>query len=886
MANRRFQNSFAQSFMLGWKGMEDSEYKKALTNYYKSKAGGAKSIYGYTPTAKEEPSLLGRIFGGGGDKEEPLSDVDQGKKNLLDVYNQAIRAGDIPTANRIRADIAKEYGGTGKPAAAAKPGQSNVDLIKKTNDVPVIELTPEEKAAKAKEDENNKKVKLNESNPLEGVDTGEKLPVTKDLASLDPRQTPYQVAELDPNTLDADDPDKLDGALDLSESAFAKNGGMITAAHAALGGMMRNPVQRTALGGAPTGAIGEPMEQEPPPSDEEEQQDPALVYPEEDEDKFARQEITRQLAERAAPAVNAVVEKVSTAPKGAIPDGSEASPQPVKSMSHEEVKAIDQMIDPENKLPAEAKAAARVSAMWDFYSERDPEKAADAVNSLLAYDKKNSMTRAQLAIDAFKGGKNQDALKLLTDAHNNDVPGGAMIQNAVLRSDGGVNITMRNPDGSIEEIPATIPQVQQIAQNSVTGTTYNQQLQDIARQYQAKQPQKQEIDKDLLRSWDQARSAYITALDNVTKDPSEENKKAFQAAKDLANTTEKKAKEWAFDQKNPLQALKDLGIGNIPLTTGSPSPKGPPGKPVYPKPPTLNKDEKALKAFDDELDKHFNDLNESQKLIDGGFSVTKDGTKIPRANPHVPITDEERAASAASIAPFQQRQVARIMDTYYRFTDPKLDKDDQNFEAREKKLDTALNEYFKRSNKDDKDAERPVVPRTGKDQFFKPNLSKDELAQALREDRNQMQRTGSLLAKKNDVSSTDIVRFMDGFITNQNPPKFDLKNGRVEVGNIRLYIDSDSLQDLTSMRRDYGDAIKNAGDQKRYEGALDLGLSKGKEQVERSRIKSEIQYKKDNPDRIDFTNSARSLEEQYKKFGVKPPDDGGSMPKYPGVSLP
>jgi len=879
--------------------MEDSEYKKALTNYYKSKGGG-NSIFGFSPEGEKEPSFLGRIFGGDNEDKPALSDNEQGMKNILSARSQAERAGRFDVVGKIDDMLSKNKhllpGGSGKASAPEK-----TDRAPKPQPQPPVGQSGNLAAGEgsngytpsASEIPNGVPKQLN-FNPdvLKGVETGEKQ---ETLASLDPYK-------------------QQDGALDLFEdTSFTKNGGMITAAHAALGGMMRNPVQQAALGDAPTSAVGEPMEQEPPPPAEEEPQDPAVTYPEEDEDNFAKHGITRQLADRAVPAVAAVVQKASVAPQGAIPDGSEARPQPVKPMSHEEVKAIDQMIDPENKLPPEAKAAARVSAMWDFYSERDPEKAADAVNSLLAYDKQNSMTRGQLALDALQKGDNQTALDVLRDGHNNDVPGGSLIQKAVLRQDGGANITIQHPDGSTEEMPATVQQIAQTAQSAANGTAYNQQLQEIVRRHDAAKggTPKQGIDSSLFKSWDQARTDYARKLDAVTKDPSEENKKAFEDARSRAVDAEGKAREWAYGQKDPRKALSDLGLGNIPLDAGAPSPKGPPRAPTYPKPPNLKADEKAAKEFDATIGRHFGNLADAQKLIESGHSVDKDGKTIPRANPNAPVTPEERAAAEKSVLPFQHRNIAAILNTHYNYADDTSSKDDAaTRRPSNEELDKALTDYFKATDgKGDK--ERSIVTRTGKDEYFRDRQSPDERNQALAEDRNQMLRIGRRLSKKNDVDPKDLARFMDGFVTGAQAPKYDLDNGRVNVGNVRLYIDRDSFQDLTVMRRDHATETAKVADEKRYKGALDLGIAKGNEQGDRKRMEAEIAETQAAVDAVrkrneDYREAAkknnrpynepppnvvegrlRQLQTQYgERFRTNQPDDGGLMPKYPGVSLP
>lgn len=88
---------FAASFQSGWKLMEDSEYKKALAEYYRNGKGkggsGALARYGNSGNSSSG-GFLGRIFGGSDDKEGSDDPWTTGANNILAARQNAARAGD------------------------------------------------------------------------------------------------------------------------------------------------------------------------------------------------------------------------------------------------------------------------------------------------------------------------------------------------------------------------------------------------------------------------------------------------------------------------------------------------------------------------------------------------------------------------------------------------------------------------------------------------------------------------------------------------------------------------------------------------------------------------------------------------------------------------
>lgn len=95
---------FTAGLQSGWKMMEDSEYKRALAKYYKSKGGGAKH-YGYG-SDDDSPSALGRLFGAS-DPNEGLSDFERGSKSLVGARSRAFAAGDVGAVEKLDRDIIK-----------------------------------------------------------------------------------------------------------------------------------------------------------------------------------------------------------------------------------------------------------------------------------------------------------------------------------------------------------------------------------------------------------------------------------------------------------------------------------------------------------------------------------------------------------------------------------------------------------------------------------------------------------------------------------------------------------------------------------------------------------------------------------------------------------
>ena len=98
------------------------------------------------------------------------------------------------------------------------------------------------------------------------------------------------------------------------------------------------------------------------------------------------------------------------------------------AMSNDEIKQIDKVIDPENKMaPHELKAKRLVTAYNHFAEKGETEKAARVAKGIIAHNKIASQTLGKLAQVALEKGDLTSASKLLTDAYN-EVPDGKSIE--------------------------------------------------------------------------------------------------------------------------------------------------------------------------------------------------------------------------------------------------------------------------------------------------------------------------------------------------------------------------------------------------------------------------------------------------------------------------
>lgn len=201
-------------------------------------------------------------------------------------------------------------------------------------------------------------------------------------------------------------------------------------------------------------------------------------------------DLIERISDEAAPGIElglrSMEEKLRSA-GGAVSDGSEAAASFAKNegaITPEEYQAMMKVIDPQGKLPPEARLAAAIRSVTNFYVGKDqPEKAAELANKLLLFSKQSSQTRGALAVQAMQNGDTKNAAKILADGNNFDLPFAELIKPAVAQS-GDV---MVNADGSVpvqivrggkvqDEINATPDMIMKVAQQTATGQTWTQRL--------------------------------------------------------------------------------------------------------------------------------------------------------------------------------------------------------------------------------------------------------------------------------------------------------------------------------------------------------------------------------------------------------------------------
>jgi hypothetical protein len=99
--------------------------------------------------------------------------------------------------------------------------------------------------------------------------------------------------------------------------------------------------------------------------------------------------------------------------------------------SPEEIKAIDKVIDPENRMEPYRKGAARLVTAYNFFVEKgDMEKARNVAKRIVGFHKLAAQTQGNLAMAALERGDLRAASKLVTDAYNENVFDGNTLEAA------------------------------------------------------------------------------------------------------------------------------------------------------------------------------------------------------------------------------------------------------------------------------------------------------------------------------------------------------------------------------------------------------------------------------------------------------------------------
>lgn len=533
----------------------DSAYNNARAEYYNN-AGGATGDAKYMKDvgkAASSNSILGRLLGDNKvDDNAGLSSFDQGAKNIASGRDRALAAGDIDAVARFdkkAAELLKMRPGTSAPKKLNTAIPTNTD-----------------------------------SNYFFGAPAG----------TFTPDNSPLDV-DVD-DVEEEDDPENGNPNLGTPPAitGIYANGGLVGDNSGAIptvyaGGA--GPIYDTQRVFAVTGGLmsddedntDEPLEQAIP-AEPAALADPAPapaaapVAQEAPANTDADDVLAAKMDEIAGPGVVAGLDKIQkeVTSSAAIPQADPAAATGVRALAnnvgaatHEEVIALDKMIDPENKMPARAKSAARIAAIWDTMGDKNPDKAAALAQGLLLYDKQNSQTRGALAEEALKNNNPESAIKLIADAHNNDLPGN-QIMTAAYNPDDNTTSVKITENGNVKlEGKATIQQVAQMASEVKSGSAYIDALAPLAAQHKRRAGEAEaksregKVSPDIFLELQTAKRNVAKAIaDNKNNTPDEiANIEQYKA---LLDGYEEKARKWAMGQKDPINMMKQLGITETP----------------------------------------------------------------------------------------------------------------------------------------------------------------------------------------------------------------------------------------------------------------------------------------------------------------------------------
>lgn len=466
--------------------------------------------------------------------------------------------------------------------------------------------------------------------------------------------------------------------------------------------------------------------------------------------------------------------------------------------SHDEVKAIDAIIDPDGKLPANAKSAARIASIWEYYSKRGEEdKAAELINRLSAYDRRNSQTRGMLAQEAMAKGDVQGAVKLIKDAYDQDLPGADMIQPAVLQN-GNIQANVVRDGQVVESVEATPQQFQGLIQQVASGQAHSQQALGLISQWEANRKTAKgggkggssavEIDDDIKRGLLTTRRAYAQAL--ADRDDSPEWQEHFNQVKAAVQAQEERAIAFADKTggKDRDKVLRALGVGNVPTAATVPGGGRGTGKLNQPNLPT-----KKNKKGEDEVDEVEvlrRRIQNADLLEQYGVTVDENGKATVQRDPSYKATKEEQEAARKTIEPLRQRlKVEFAKKVYDDIEDSPGYK--ENYKSRQSENEEALNEFLGVSSPEE------LAAKKSKGETIDPLLEKGQ-------PRRDFLRMIDAVRRKNDtVDPVDIAKFIDG-IARDGKYELTIDNkGRVVYDGKRLYVNDDTLSGIAKLRAGY-----------------------------------------------------------------------------------
>lgn len=726
MGKSREVQDFLAGFTAGFKMMDDSIYKQALSEYYRGGGkGGRQNRYGLSGSSgSKEPNFFQRLFGGEEEKKF-ANPAEQGLDFLRQQRVQAVSEGNVAALKKIDADIldhAKIHG-LGTPSTGnAKTGVPTAPKAPATNDP-----APPTKTYTAPPPRTN--IMPDAGNPVTDVDGGDGGDETADRSSI-----AQPDAAIEPTAISVDDEFPI-------EPMFSE------------GGFVDDEFSDTSI-----------------------------------DDADADYTVTKRMAEAASPGIDAGLRLMQTrfAPQvgiedadGGVSSGAEALARNEGAASDEEVQAIDAVIDPEGKLPASAKSAARIAAVTDFYKD-DPEKAAELANRLLLHDKRNAQTRGTLAMQSIQQGDLKNALRLIQDAHNNDVPSGGLIEKAVLRDDGNADVVLRTADGP-QTITATPQMIQQVAAETANGKAWvDQTIRDAGRTKQVlakpKGANATALPTELTTEYYEARNNLQQALDGGDPEMVRAARARFLAAQNSAAR---------FAAQNP-NAKKILNSAGINLGTA-------PRAPAQPRQAATSKEERAeakAQADREGLDRRYAGyVDNARSAVQAGLALDDKGNITGQSMQPTSTGMRSEAASAEAARRTTGPAMGRMSRLYsedrsalgYDQADVDTNYTKQTFADRTEGLFENIEGLV--ANKS-KDLKRPIMDKVEIRDFV---------------------RTADRIRARNNVDDGQIVEFLWGAKNDLSKPiQFDNKTGQVIFGKTKLFVDRDTIREIATARGEKG----------------------------------------------------------------------------------
>lgn len=510
--------------------------------------------------------------------------------------------------------------------------------------------------------------------------------------------------------------------------------------------------------------------------------------------------VARDMTEMAMPGYAAAYRKASQelSPAAGVPDeaGDETRTAAFlrgdNAAKPDEVKAIDAIIDPENKLPPQAKSQARIAAIWKYYSERgEDDKAADLINRLSAYDRRNSQTRGMLAMRAMEDGNTEAAVKIIKDAYEQDLPGDQLIQPAVLQN-GNIKADVIQGGQVVESIEATPQEFKGLIQKVASGQAHSQQALGLITQYEANKKKSKSgggssgpaIDEDIKRGLLTTRRAYAQALSE--RDDSPEWQEYFNKVKAAVQAQEDRAIAFADKAggKDRDTILRSLGVTNVPTAATVPSPSRNGGKLNQSNVPT----KKNSKGQDevDEVEVLRRRIQNADILEQHGVRIDENGKAIDKREPGYKPTKEEREAARASIEPLRQKlKIEYAKKVYDEVEDSPGYK--ENYKSRLAENEEALNEFLGVS------AEELALKKSRGEKL-------DPLMEKGQPRRDYLRMIDSIRRKNDNLDPVDIAKFIDGVAKDGQYQLTIDDKGRVVYGGKRLYINDETMEGIARLR--------------------------------------------------------------------------------------